>query len=662
MHDKRDHRRLKYPVLYCHSFSLPLVLVLLLAGILQAEYAIESPDGHVVVTFDAKDAGNRQGCLIYTVTYDNQPIVVDSHLGLAIKDAAPLETGLEIVDTSKSSHDSTYSPVYGERKTIRDHYNQLVVIVKENRPPHRRLRLTFRAYNEGAAFCYALPEQDVLKDFIISAEKTQFHFTGDHDAYAVYSAQGQYSKVPLSEIKNDCERPLTIRINDGLLASVGEARLVDYARMRLSPDGSQPHTLVSSLAGKVRATTPFTTPWRVLLLGRILGELLERNDLFLNLNEPCAIADTSWIKPGKVIREVTLTTEGGKACVDFAVEHNLQYVEFDAGWYGDEYSNESDATTISVDPKRSKGPLDLHEVIDYANRHGVGILLYVNRRALERQIDEILPLYEKWGVKGVKYGFVQVGSQQWTAWLHEAVRKAAAHHLMVDIHDEYRPTGYSRTYPNLMTQEGIAGDETKPTNSLTLTILFTRMLAGAADNTICYYDQRVDDNASHAYQLAKSVCLYSPWQFLYWYDRPSGSPQKVGGAGGSHNLIGDEPELEFFDHVPTVWDDTKVIHGRIAEYAVLARRSGESWFIGCMNADDPHTFEIPLDFLEKDRRYIAHIYSDDPAVPTRTHVKISRCIVGASSILNADLPPRGGRAVRIVPAKSDDLKTYPQYR
>ena len=662
MHDKRDHRRLKYPVLYCHSFSLPLVLVLLLAGILQAEYAIESPDGHVVVTFDAKDAGNRQGCLIYTVTYDNQPIVVDSHLGLAIKDAAPLETGLEIVDTSKSSHDSTYSPVYGERKTIRDHYNQLVVIVKENRPPHRRLRLTFRAYNEGAAFCYALPEQDVLKDFIISAEKTQFHFTGDHDAYAVYSAQGQYSKVPLSEIKNDCERPLTIRINDGLLASVGEARLVDYARMRLSPDGSQPHTLVSSLAGEVRATTPFTTPWRVLLLGRILGELLERNDLFLNLNEPCAIADTSWIKPGKVIREVTLTTEGGKACVDFAVEHNLQYVEFDAGWYGDEYSNESDATTISVDPKRSKGPLDLHEVIDYANRHGVGILLYVNRRALERQIDEILPLYEKWGVKGVKYGFVQVGSQQWTAWLHEAVRKAAAHHLMVDIHDEYRPTGYSRTYPNLMTQEGIAGDETKPTNSLTLTILFTRMLAGAADNTICYYDQRVDDNASHAYQLAKSVCLYSPWQFLYWYDRPSGSPQKVGGAGGSHNLIGDEPELEFFDHVQTVWDDTKVIHGRIAEYAVLARRSGESWFIGCMNADDPHTFEIPLDFLEKDRRYIAHIYSDDPAVPTRTHVKISRCIVGASSILNADLPPRGGRAVRIVPAKSDDLKTYPQYR
>jgi alpha-glucosidase len=661
MHKKVDDHRLKYLLLPCRSFLASVALVLW-TGALRAEYTIESPDGHVVVTFDAKDVGDRHGCPAYTVTYDKQPIVMDSHLGLAIKDAAPLETGFEIVNASKSSHDSTYSPIYGERKTIRDHYNQLVVELKENRPPHRQLRLTFRAYNEGAAFCYTVPEQDALKDFVISAEKTQFHFAGDHDAYAVYSAQGRYSKTPLSEIKNDCERPLTIRISDGLFAAVAEAKLVDYARMRLSPDKSQPHTLVSSLAGEVHATTPFTTPWRVLLLGRTPGELLEHNNLFLNLDEPCAIADVSWIKPGKVIREVTLTTDGGKACVDFAAAHNLQYVEFDAGWYGDEYRDESDATTISVDPKRSKGPLDLHEVIDYANHRGVGILLYVNRRALERQIDKILPLYKKWGVKGVKYGFVQVGSQQWTAWLHEAVRKAAQYHLMVDIHDEYRPTGYSRTYPNLMTQEGIAGDETKPSNSLTLTILFTRMLAGAADNTICYYDQQVDENASHAYQLAKSVCLYSPWQFLYWYDRPSRSPQRTGGAGGSHNVIGDEPELEFFDHVPTVSDDTKVICGEIGEYAVLARQSGESWFIGCMNADDPHTFDVPLDFLDKDRLYVAHIYSDNPAVPTRTHVKIVRCIVDSSSILNVKVAPHGGQAMRIVPATMDDLNTYPKYQ
>jgi len=639
--------------------SLVIELSGFAAGVVRAEHLVESPDGDVVITFDV---GKEQGSLIYSVAFDGRPVIVNSRLGFALKDTASLETGFEIIDVARSSHDGTYSPVYGERETIRDHYNQLVVDLKESH--NRKLRLTLRAYNEGAAFRYTVPEQNALKSFVISAEKTQFRFVGDHLAYAAYSAQGQYSKVPLSKLKKDCERPLTIQINDRLYAAVAEAGLVDYARMRLSPDNGQAHAVISSLASEVNATTPLTTPWRVIMLGRSPGELLERNYLITNLNEPCAIADTSWIKPGKVIREVTLTTAGSMACVDFAAEHNLQYVEFDAGWYGHEYGDESDARTISVDPKRSKGPLDLHGVIEYARQRDIGIILYVNRRALERQLDEILPLYEKWAVKGVKYGFVRVGPQQWTTWLHEAVRKAAEHHLMVDIHDEYRPTGYSRTYPNLMTQEGIAGDETKPSNSLTLTVLFTRMLAGAADNTICYYDRRVDENASHAYQLAKSVCFYSPWQFLYWYDRPgnvsrAGRPRhRTGGAGGGHNIIGDEPELEFFDHVPTVWDDTKVIHGEIGACAVLARRSDESWFIGCMNGQTPRTVNVPLDFLDKDRPYIAHIYADDPAVSTRTGVKISRWLVDSATVLKAELPPRGGQAIRICPAKADDLKTY----
>jgi len=652
MRSKVNYRHLETlpQLILISGFSL-FIFFFEMIHVAQANHLLKSPDGNVVVEFDLKDNNERTGCPTYNVKYYDHLIIADSHLGLALKNADLLQAGFEIVEVSRTTHDSTYSPVYGERETIRDHYNQLVAELKESNPPHRRLVLTFRAYNEGAAFCYTLPRQDTLSNFVISAEKTQFCFTSDHTAYAVYSAQGQYSKVPLSRIKNNCERPLTIEIDERLFTAVAEARLVDYARMKLSPVQDRPLTLASSLHSEAHATASMTTPWRVIMLGRSPGELLERNYLLLNLNEPCAIDDTPWIKPGKVIREVTLTTAGGIACVDFAVEHNLQYVEFDAGWYGHEYSDDSDATTISVDPKRSKGPLDLHHVIDYAKKRGIGIILYVNRRALEKQLDEILPLYEKWGIKGVKYGFVQVGSQQWTAWLHEAVRKAAQHHLMVDIHDEYRPTGYSRTYPNLMTQEGIAGDETKPSNSLTLTILFTRMLAGAADNTICYYDQRVEENASHAYQLAKSVCFYSPWQFLYWYDRPAASPRRTGGAGGSRNVIDDEPELEFFDHIPTVWDDTKVLNGQIGEYAVIARRSGENWFIGCMNADKPHTFDVPLDFLEKDQNYIANIYSDDPAVQTRTHVKISTRNVDSSSVLKVELPPRRGQAIRIYPMR-----------
>ena len=650
MCNKATHDHLKTFTPSARTFSFSTVLLLSVFAItptIQAEHVVTSPDGNVIITFDVKDIGNQPGRLTFSIDYANQPIIVDARLGLAIKDAAPLESGFDILNVSTSRHDSTYSPVYAERKTIRDHYNQLAAELKESHPPHRRLQLTFRAYDEGAALCYTLPKQNALKNVVISAEKTQFGFTGDHTAYAVYSAQGQYSKVPLSKLKNDCERPLTIQIDDSLFASVAEARLVDYARMRLSPDKSRPHTLVSSLASEVNATLPLTTPWRVLMLGKKPGDLLERNYLILNLNEPCAIEDTSWIKPGKVIREVTLTTAGGKACVDFAVEHNLQYVEFDAGWYGHEYSDEADATTISVDPKRSKGPLDLHGVIDYARQRGIGILLYVNRRALERQLDEILPLYEKWGIKGVKYGFVQVGSQRWTTWLHEAVRKAAQHHLMVDVHDEYRPTGYSRTYPNLMTQEGIRGNECMPTAAENLILPFTRMLCGAGDYTICYYSSRI--KTTHAHQLAASVVFYSPWQFLFWYDRP--------------RTYQGEPEIEFFEHLPVVWDDTRVIDGRIGEYITMARKNSQEWCVASMNGSELRRLEIPLTFLDENKQYVAHVYSDaGPDDGSRTHVQIDRYLVDSAVILNAEIPPSGGQAIRLHPATANDLKTYSKYK
>ncbi|MBM4028510.1 MAG: DUF4832 domain-containing protein, partial [Planctomycetes bacterium] len=523
----------------------------------------------------------------------------------------------------------------------------------------------------------------------------EFRFPADFPAWATYSAQGVYTRVPISRIQRGCERPLVVQLADDRYAAIAEARLVDYARMKLSPGGpaawrgrpalaSRGHLglasrvegvspsnrgpdahdtqgrnalatavatlgLVAELGGEVSLPLPLRTPWRVIMLADSPGQLLERNDILLNLNDECALADTSWIKPGKVIREVTLTTAGGKACVDFAVKNNLQYVEFDAGWYGHEYDDASDARAVNVDPKRSQGPLDLHEVIRYARAHGIGIILYVNRRALERQLDELLPLYRQWGVKGLKYGFVNVGSQKGTIWLHEAIRKAAEHQLMVDVHDEYRPTGWSRTYPNFMTQEGIRGDEERQPNTMSLTTLFTRMLAGAGDNTICYYDERVNRQSTHGYQLAKMVCFYSPWQFVFWYDRPFISREVTGRAPDALNVIGDEPELEFFAHCPTVWDDTRVLHGRIGEYAVIARRSGDNWFLGGMNSDEPRALDVPLEFLDANKQYTAHVYSDDPTVPTRTHVRIERITVDRNTVLKMALPARGGQAIRLSP-------------
>jgi len=210
-----------------------------------------------------------------------------------------------------------------------------------------------------------------------------------------------------------------------------------------------------------------------------------------------------------------------------------------------------------------------------------------------------------------------------------------------------------------MTQEGIRGDEERQPNRLNLVTVFTRMLAGAGDHTICYYDERVDRQSTHAYQLAKMVCIYSPWQFVFWYDRPFISREVTGRERTAHNILGDEPELEFFACCPTVWDDTKVLHGSIGDYAVIARRSGENWFIGAMNSDEPRTLDTPLAFLGPNRRYTAHVYSDDPSVPTRTRVKIDRFSVTGETTFRVLLPPRGGLAMRLVPASADD--NYPEY-
>jgi alpha-glucosidase len=575
-------------------------------------------------------------------------VIAPSRLGLELA-TNPFTGGFAVAGQEKGAWDASWRPVHGERSTVRDHYHELVIDLKEKAAPHRLLRIHLRAYDAGAAFYYTVPRQTGMDQIQIRRELTEFQLAKDAPAWATYTAQGAYTNVPISRIRPGCERPLVIRLEDDCYVALAEARLVDFARMKLAPLKEHPHGLVADLGSPVSGLLPLRSPWRVVMVGSSPGQLLERNDLLLNLNDPCAIADTSWIKPGKVIREVTLTTRGGKACVDFAVQRKLQYVEFDAGWYGPENDNRSDARAVNLDPARSKGPLDLHEVIRYANARGIGILLYVNRRALERQLDELLPLYQQWGVKGIKFGFVNVGSQTWTTWLHEAIRKAAEHRLMVDVHDEYRPTGWSRTYPNLMTQEGIRGDEERQPNEQSLTTLFTRMLAGAADNTICYYDSRVTRQSSHAYQLAKAACFHSPWQFLYWYDRPVDSPQKVGGAGNAETAIGNEPELEFFDHLPAVWDDTRVLRGRIGEYAVIARRSGDAWFVGGMNTDQPREFELPLSFLPAGRRYTAHVFSDDPSVPTRTHVSIERRTVDSRSTMRMALPPRGGQAIRLVP-------------
>lgn len=512
-----------------------------------------------------------------------------------------------VTNQNRRSVNQTWQPVYGERSLVRDRYNELELSLQSDEN-QKEMTLFVRLYDEGLAFRYAFDKLDFW-NCTLASEKTQFLFDNDCDTWVTGNAQGAYSKIKLSAMKNAADRPQVIQINEHRFVAIGEAALVDYARMKLEKSDTG-LGIQSVLSSKVNLELAgYQSPWRYVMVAAHPGQLVQNNDFILNLNESNQIRNTSWIKPGKVLREVTLTTDGGLACVDFAVENGIDYVEFDAGWYGDEYNIESDASTITVDPKRSKGPLDLRKVIDYANQRGVGIILYVNMKALSKQLDQILPLYKKWGVKGLKYGFVDVGDQYSTAWLHQAIRKAAKYELMVDIHDEYRPTGYSRTYPNLMTQEGIRGDEESPTLSQTVYTLYNRMICGAGDYTNCFFAERVTEKmGGRAAQLAKRIAIYSPWQFIFWYDRPYNAPARAGGAGSAESVIKTDAITDFYCSIPTTWDDTRFYEGDMDSYAVVARRSASDWYVSILNAGDKRKVALPLDMLKDQSKYKATLY------------------------------------------------------
>lgn len=620
--------------------SVLLLMSLVTVGLVGATPAVEvaSPSGDLVLTVGTGEFGDERGCPYYRLSVNGRTVLTDSRLGLELQPDA-LAANMAITTVTRSQRDETWTPVCGERSVVRDHYQAVRIDLTEQGGLRRLLRLNVRVYDEGVAFCYTLPEQPNLKAFTIGAERTQFAFAADNPAWAVYRAQGRYNggPVPISRIAPGAERPLTIELGKDGFAAITEARCVDYARMKLRRADGCPHTLEVFLdaergrAGKVTGTTPFTSPWRVIMVAGSAGRLLEHDDLILNLNDRCALDNTAWIRPGKVMRETTLTTAGGKACVDFCARRGLQYVLFDAGWYGPEGDERSLAS--DVDPKRA-GVLDVREVIRYGRERGIGVILYVNRRALETQMDRIFPLYEAWGVKGVKFGFVNVGSQRWTAWVHEGIRKAAAHHLLVDIHDEFRDTGYRRTYPNLMTVEGIAGNEEFPTPAHNAALPFTRFLTGPADYTYCWESDRL--KVTHAHQLALSTIYFSPWQVLFWYDRPS--------------AVGDDPALDYWTDLPTCWDETRVLAGQIGRCASVARRHGTEWFVGTIN---PGGSDVPiaLSFLDPGVKYTATLYSDrDTDDPTSRAVKVETITVDRATVLTPRMPVNGGQAMRIVRA------------
>ncbi|MDP3916422.1 MAG: glycoside hydrolase family 97 N-terminal domain-containing protein [Bacteroidota bacterium] len=599
---------------------------------------VKAPDGSYSISFSTlKTNGNLR--LFYSVSYKNKPvvekseldIVLDNHvseLAMAIKPDADYHFvgNMDFVSQKDTSVNTSWHNAFGERSTVPEIYNQSSFLFEKRDKKGYQLQIEIRAYNEGVAFRYHFPLNPKGLYYRIVQENSEFVMPQGTKAWVHRWAQAPYDLLPLENWIDESERPLTCELPNGLYVVLAEAQMVDYSRAKFKVKPGQPGTLVTSLWTPVDAITPFDTPWRVIMAAEKPGQLLENNFILLNLNEPCKIFNTDFIKPGKIMREIAQTNENTKACIDFAAENGLQYILYDWKWYGPAFDFNSDASKVAID-------LDLQKWIAYGKERGVGIWLYVNQQALLKQMREIFPIYKKWGIAGVKFGFVQVGSHRWTTWLNEAIQLAADNELMVNIHDDFRTTGENRTWPNIVTVEGIRGNEEFPSATHNAILPFTRYISGLGDYTICYIDKRL--KTTHAHQLALGVVCFSPLQTLYWYDKPE--------------MLSGIPETEFFKNLPTVWDETHVLSGEIGKSAVVARRNGKQWFVGAITNNVARKLPISFDFLPKDKKYKAHIYSDNPTLQTKTKVKIETQTVSSKTVLQPELLPSGGLAIWLEP-------------
>jgi hypothetical protein len=600
--------------------------------------SVQSPDKNLIIQFYQKKDKDEKRTLCYIVSYKKQPVINESVLELQLdnhlsESAMALKVdrhqrwmeNLKLKRIVTSSKDTSWESVVGERNIIRDNYNAATIEMVKDDHSIYNVNVEIRAYNEGAALRFFFPENEKGTYYRIMAEHTEFSLPEGTKAWFTSWAQGPYKLLSLQNWPGESERPLTLQLSNGLYVCLSEAAMVDYARTKFKLSNRKPNTIVTSMYTPADLISPFATPWRVIMVSEKAGGLVETNDIILNLSEPSKIKDAGWIKPGKIMRVMTQTTQDAKSNIDFAVKHNLQYILFDWKWYGPAFTFTSDATKVAIPD------FDLPAIIQYGKERGVGVWLYVNQQALLAQSDSLFRVYHSWGVKGVKFGFVQVGSHRWTTWIEDMFKKAAQNQIMVNVHDDWRQTGEQRTWPNLMTAEGIRGNEEMPDATHNTILPFTRFIAGAADYTICYYDKRI--KTTHAHQLALAAIYYSPIQTLYWYDKPS--------------LSNNEPELEFWDHIPTTWDETKVLAGEPGQFIATARRKGDEWFIGTITNNGSRVLKLSFDFLPQSKKYTATIYSDDSTAATQTKVKVQKTKLNSSSIVTIRLLPSGGQAIWI---------------
>ena len=632
---------------------------------------VASPDGAVTVTVGVKD--HRP---FYTVDYQGRTLVAPSHLGFRL-DHEELGANMTMGKVGRSSKDETWTQPWGENETARNHYNELTVDYREH--TGRLMQVVFRVFNDGFGFRYNLPSQDKRKEYCIQDELTEITLAHDAKAWSIQSNhtayfEGIYTADLLSKKDTVCT-PLTIEYEKDLFLAIHEAALEDYASINLTPrsgdDGSV--RLLTALTPwrngvKVYAKGELKSPWRTMIISKTAGGLLT-SDLMLNLNEPSRIEDTSWIEPGRYIgiwwsihkKQNTwemgpthgATTENVKRYIDFAARHGFSGVLAE-GW------NPGWGQGEKISYLESYPDFDIEEVCRYGQSKGVRFIGHTetwgNATLLENQMEEAFGWFEKLGIRAVKTGYVGhyfdgkelAKSQYGIRHYRRVIECAAKHHIMIDNHEPAMPTGIQRTWPNLMTQEGVRGQEYNAWDrrggnppAHTVTLPFTRGLAGPTDFTpaIFNFSEIVKGTHPHstlAKQLGEFVVIYSPLQMA---------------ADAIENYEG-QPALSFIENCPTTWSKTLVPNGEIGKYITIARkaRHGDSWFIGSITNEEARNIDIALDFLDEGATYRAMIYEDGPEADYEHNpyeMTIRQVSVIQGDTLHLRLARSGGAAIRI---------------
>ena len=697
------------------SVLLSLSFLMMSAWGLQAE-DLKSPNGRLLMHFEV----DGMGCPVYTLSYKGKPVIKRSRLGLEAEGFS-LREGFQLQKAETATFDETWKPVWGEVSSIRNHYNELAVTLHQPKDD-RTIRIRFRLYDDGLGFRYEFPEQKNLVYFVIKDEYSEFAMAGDHKAFWIpgdYDTQEyDYTESHLSEIRklmkaavtfNTSQTPfsptgvqtaLMMKSADGLYINLHEAALVDYPCMSLELD-DKTMTFRSWLTPDAQGKkgymqTPCQSPWRTIMVSDDAREILA-SKLTLNLNEPCALKDVSWIKPVKYIgvwwemitgkstwaytndllsvhigvTDYTKVKPNGthaanndkvRRYIDFAAKHGFDQVLVE-GWnigWEDWFGHSKDYVFDFLTPYPD---FDIKALNEYAHSKGVKLMMHhetsASVRNYERHMEEAYQLMNKYGYNAVKSGYVgniiPRGEHHYGQWMINhylyAVKKAAEHHIMVNAHEAVRPTGLCRTYPNLIGNEAARGGEyesfggNKPFHTTILP--FTRLMGGPMDYTPGIFETRIKNvnpennsfvHSTLARQLALFVTMYSPLQMAA--DLPENYERFM-------------DAFQFIKDVAVDWDDSKYLEAEPGRYITVARKAKgtNNWIVGCTASENGHMANISFDFLDPKRKYTATIYADGPTAHYEKNPQaytIKKMTVTNKSRLTLRAASGGGFAISII--------------